>query len=112
MLTKENDYVDQDDSGSGLCVRRHLRRSGVCWSQNLRIEHDAVRQLGYLDWPLLRLRRLRAVSAVTSEDTRPKAAIFFRRPTRESFCNASLAQQVRVSEREPCAEKRVNGGAR
>ena len=44
---------------------------------------------------------------MTSEDTRPKAAIFFRRATRESFCNASLAQQVRVSERKRCAEKRV-----
>lgn|SRR5882757_9393012 len=29
---EENDHVEQDYSGPRVCVRRHLRRSGVCWS--------------------------------------------------------------------------------
>jgi hypothetical protein len=54
-IHKENDHVDQDYPGSRARVRHHLRRSGVRWSKNLRVQHDAVRQLGHLDRPLLRL---------------------------------------------------------
>ena len=52
---KENDHVEQDHSGSCVRVRRQRRRSGVRRSQNVRVRHDAVRQLGHLDRPLLRL---------------------------------------------------------
>jgi hypothetical protein len=29
---EENEYVEQDYSGPRVCVRGHLRSSGVCWS--------------------------------------------------------------------------------
>jgi len=70
---KENDNVDQDHFGSRARVRRHPRRSGVCWSQDLRVFQLSVRQLGRHGRSLLRLSRAGAISAATSEDGRPRA---------------------------------------
>ena len=53
---EENDHV-QDCFGPRFCVGRHLRRSGVCCSHDLRTQHNAVRQLRHLDRPILRLTR-------------------------------------------------------
>jgi hypothetical protein len=53
---EENDHV-QDCFGPRFRDGRHLRRSGVCCSHDLRIQHNAVRQLRHLDRPILRLTR-------------------------------------------------------
>ena len=53
---EENDHV-QDCFGPRFRDGRHLRRSGVCCSHDLRTQHNAVRQLRHLDRPILRLTR-------------------------------------------------------
>ena len=53
---EENDHV-QDCFGPRFRDGRHLRRSGVCGSHDLRTQHNAVRQLRHLDRPILRLTR-------------------------------------------------------
>jgi hypothetical protein len=53
--TRRNDHVDKDHSGARVRIRCHLRRSGVRSTKDLRPQHDAIRQLGHLDRPVLRL---------------------------------------------------------
>ena len=53
---EENDHV-QDCFSPRFRDGRHLRRSGVCCSHDLRTQHNAVRQLRHLDRSILRLTR-------------------------------------------------------
>jgi hypothetical protein len=82
---EENDHV-QDCFGPRFRDGRHLRRSGVCCSHDLRTQHNAVRQLRHLDRPILRLTR--------DESVKRRAPALCRRPA-----NLKATDRVRPNDR-------------